>query len=374
MSATPILDLEAEPPAPAKAKRWHIVAGVLLGAALGLTREFMPPLHLPACEPVLFLVFLYLGIALHEVGHLLAGHAVGFRAGALSVGGCSVGRSGEKLAFRFNPRLLMSGYYQPLPPPGEQRAKDFIVMIGAGPAVSLTLLLITALAVMRYGSGPGNWLGSAFWSAAVMGLLSLIPSRTRLNWTDVARIGQLRKHPEPARSWMALLTLQTANTLGGRPREWDAGLCGTAFRGDGNEVENSYRSLLAFYRHMDLDEEEEGLACLEKAIASSQNAGHELRIGMFQEAAFACAYLRRDPQKARVWLQRARAIGRPEFAAAAEGAIAMCEDRFEDALRHFDAAEAVLEKRRLDCGTARAAKATYAECRAECLAALQGQV
>jgi hypothetical protein len=70
MSATPILDLEANPPGRCPRKQPALVGAIvsLFGVVL---LGFLS--HLPPIEALLVIPPLYLEVAVHELGHVLAG-------------------------------------------------------------------------------------------------------------------------------------------------------------------------------------------------------------------------------------------------------------------------------------------------------------
>ena len=67
---------------------------------------------------------------------------------------------------------------------------------------------------------PG-WIGTFLWASLFIDGLSLVPFSAGLQKSDSALLWQLIRYPEQARSWMALLALQTEDARGVRPREWD---------------------------------------------------------------------------------------------------------------------------------------------------------
>jgi hypothetical protein len=105
MSATPILDLGEAPPKSAP-KKW---IGVLIGTLVGILLGMSPSMHIhhfAGLNGFLFFPALYVTVAVHEMGHLLAGRIVGMRPGAIVIGGIVVFKSGQRWLFRFNYRRM----------------------------------------------------------------------------------------------------------------------------------------------------------------------------------------------------------------------------------------------------------------------------
>jgi hypothetical protein len=98
------------------------------------------------------------------------------------------------------------------------------------------------------------------------------------------------------------------------------------------------------------------LGHMERALAASDLCGRPLRHACFLEAAFCSATSRGDAAKARTWLARAANLRKPVSKRGVEAAIAMAENRYQDAWREWNAALVFLEKRKLDSGLARCGK------------------
>ncbi|QOY88379.1 hypothetical protein [Paludibaculum fermentans] len=89
------------------------------------------------------------------------------------------------------------------------------------------------------------------------------------------------------------------------------------------------------------------------------------------EAACASASIRRNPEQARQWRQRATALGKPRSLEAVDAEIAIAEGRYEAALQHLEAAQAHLDKSGFDSGLARFAREQWAQSAALCRATLR---
>jgi hypothetical protein len=375
MSRTPILDLQRDPPA-AKSQRGSQLVGWAVGGAIGLIGPFGTILaiqygfRLPGFNILMFLAALYAGIVLHECAHLLVGKLVGFGFGGIAVGGFVLLRSGDRWTVKFDARWLLGGFAKPLPKMGNYRRADFAWMVGAGPIVNFLLVMAAAGAWLRYGNGGWNWIGSALWAYALLGLMTLLPTQNAANRSDIWRLWQCAFDPLGSRSWMAVLALQTGEAAGMRPRDWDRGLLREVLADRGTDGEYFYRNLLAYYALADAGDATAAMDHLEKALAKSGAAPPKARCLVFMEAAFANAAFQNSAANGRRWIDRARGIGEKEIGIA-DALVAMREFRYQDALRYLGEATTRFGKKRLDSGLARYAKARYAEHEAECRAALK---
>ena len=164
---------------------------------------------------------------------------------------------------------------------------------------------------------------------------------------------------------MAVVMVQAQDANGVRPRDWDADLVRQILAGPPTDNEQPWRQLLASLRCSD----EGCLQHLETALASSASCGKAVRQALFLTAACDCARVRGDAARARAWRERALKLRKPESASSTDAAIAMCEGRYEDALRDNAAARAWLAKRKVDSGIARMAREQLDRMERDCLTA-----
>jgi hypothetical protein len=354
MSATPILDLRQDPPAPRSGK-WMTLICLAVGAAIGfaINGSFG---SLPGINGLLWIPFLYIAIAIHELGHLVAGKIAGMAPGGLVVGGFVLMKSGDHWTFRFDARRIFGGGLAiPQPAKGDFRVAPFAWMVAAGPIASIISTLICWIAFLKYGSGTGDWIGSCFW-ASVVGLTSLIPMSAGLNKSDAARLWMLIRQHGETRAWMAAVAIQAENLNGVLPRDWDSALVdqmlAVAQPGSGR----IFPDLMAYYRRLDERNEPAAREHLESALRESAKSGNAVRQLLFFEAAEVNALMTGSAANARTWLDRGLKLRKPESRTCVDGAIAMCEGRHGDAIRDIAATRAFILKRKQGSGLARFAQ------------------
>jgi hypothetical protein len=360
MSSTPILDLQVEPPRP-RSRRWiGVLTGVALGLLIGLTSG-MNLLHLPQINGLLFFPAMYVAIAVHEAGHLIAGMIVGMPPGAVTIGGIVIFKSGQRWRARFNFRCLLGGMAKVLPPKSGASRSEFVWMIAGGPIASIILTGACAFMSEFYGTEGWGWIGSLFWAALLTVIVSLIPISAGMNKSDGARILTILRSPEQFRSWSALMALQTEETKGVTPREWDADLVREMLTASRSANEYPYVQMLAFYRSLHEKQEQEALQHLENALATSDRCGKILRQCIFLEAGEISAYIRRSTPQARTWLERTGKVRKPLSTDGVEAGIAICQGRYDEARRHLNGIRLRAERRKLDSGLARFSKENLEE-------------
>ena len=251
----PFFDLEEAPPKPPgswPARLIGVIIGVVISAILILAdQNRLPQWHWPAFNGLLLFPALYVVFALHEIGHFVAGKLVGLDAGGISVGPLAFAKSGKNWRFRFDWRTcIIGGFFTPLTTVDVPPLR-YVWLVAGGPLASIVLTVLFGLICAQYGSGAWSWIGSLFWTSLFSVIISLIPVSSGLNKSDGARLWQLLRYPERARSWMALLALQTDNTKGLRPREWNRQLFEQILTTDASASEYLHSHLLAFYRRLD---------------------------------------------------------------------------------------------------------------------------
>ena len=373
LSSTPILDLEQYPPKPPGLWLPRLI-GVMIGSVISALliladQNKLPQWHWPAFNGLLLLPALYVVFALHEIGHLVAGKLVGLDAGGISVGPFAIAKSGKNWRFRVDWRTcILGGFFTPLTT-ADVHPLRYVWLVAGGPLASIALTLLFGLICAQFGSGAWSWIGSLFWTSLFSAIISLIPVSSGLNKSDGARLWQLLRYPEQARSWMALLALQTENTMGMRPREWNRQLMEQILKTDASASEYLYSQLLAYYRRLDEGLETQALEHLEIVLSKSARVGKVLRHALLLEAASASAFVGQRAGQARSWRERACTLRKSESLDALDAKIAMCEGRYEEAVQHWKAAKAYVVRRKLDSGIVRFALEKWAEYEAACIAA-----
>ncbi len=376
MSATPILDLERDPPSAAAARFSRplvLVLGVLLGVTLSAYADgSLPHFGGPAINLWLLLPCLYLTIAVHEMGHLIAGRIAGLENGGISVGAFVFARSGTKWVFQFDPRRWMGGYFRPLATVPEAAPSRYVWLVAGGPLASAVFIAACAFLWIRSGNGATNWIGTLAWMSLFIAATSMIPYNSGLEKSDGARLYHLLRDPTHASTWIALIEMTSEDVNGVRPRDWSNETFERILAVDPAAPEYPHCQLLAYYRASDRGLPDEQVQHLENALARSAEAGVLLRHALFLEAAWSSARIRNEAAHARVWLDRATRLRKPELRSVVEAVIELSEGRYQESLRHWEAANAYVERRGLDAGTIRAARERWAECEAVCRAALNG--
>jgi hypothetical protein len=90
----------------------------------------------------------YLALAVHEAGHLVAGHLVGFHFRYVTVGPLKISKQGKRLRLSgAGRRLWLSGFAASLPTDYRDLPRRTAVMIAGGPAASFLQILVAAAGI-----------------------------------------------------------------------------------------------------------------------------------------------------------------------------------------------------------------------------------
>ena len=186
-------------------------------------------------------------LALHELGHLVAGKWVDFRFAVLIAGPLAVLRTSQGLRISGNESWLLPGLTVMMPERTHALRRRFLWMIAGGPLANLLVLgLIGSLLLITVTVADKETLLDAvsaqppFWKwmvlvcltfTAQMGGLSLVvmiaslwPYRAKKTglMSDGGRIRMLLRGGADADRWVAISMLINTSMTGRRPREWDA--------------------------------------------------------------------------------------------------------------------------------------------------------
>lgn len=369
MTGTPILDLEQAPPE-LKSSRRNRLIGLAIGVVLGLLLAYFTRDDAPNLNFLYWIPALYLAVAVHELGHLTAGAIVGMKPGGLVIGGLTIMKSGDRYSVRFDfKRIIGGGMALPLTQKDKFTPRQFAWMVAGGPVASLALSVLCGTLSILQSDYSGSWINVLFWMA-LLTMTLLIPASAGLNKSDGARLRDLLHHPDGVGPWIALVALQSDEKRGVRPRDWDPELVERALITPPDVNEYPYSELLMFYRQADLGNEAAATEHLENVLATSVRGQKLFCHACYLEASAASALMRKSAAQARVWLDRACKLRKPLMRDSVDAAIAIAEERYDDALIHLRKAREFFRKRKLDSGLARFAIENLEKYEALCTSAL----
>jgi Peptidase family M50 len=338
-SATPILDLRAplpKPQAPGFGPADHFVP-ILTVAAILATRNYQ--LLVPAFA---FWVIILCGIAIHELGHVVAGCSLGFDFQSVAIGPIWIKHEASKWTLTLRRGLLSGLTFMSLDRICKVR-KRLIIYIAAGPAAGL-LLAVISLVCLRISINRDD----AFLSLILTGLTgisilmsvgSLFPIRHGYYASDGTNLKVLLCSREGTRRVLAVRALGMQKRKGmdplrlnsrwvrlaSSPSNVSVGPGFLAYRDDWNAYQNAATTELA-------------AQSLERCLAKSAFLNEENRNVLILEAAVFTARRRNDTRKADIWFKRAVNLERIHLLTRlrAEATLSWASGRFEDSLRQLE--------------------------------------
>lgn len=183
-----------------------------------------------------------LSVALHELGHVVAGKVAGFRFVFMLFWPVQITRKGEnglRVKLRFRTGLGLGGMAGMVPKDGLDLRKAYLTLLAGGPLASLLVSVVTGAIAISLGLGK-SLPGSIFWIIGLTSLLlfflTIVPSNAGGYLSDGAAIMLLKSgKPEAVGRYIALLEMASALATGKRPAEFDKGRLQTLLKADPTE-------------------------------------------------------------------------------------------------------------------------------------------
>jgi hypothetical protein len=280
----------------------------------------------------------YLMLALHELGHLIAGLCVGFRCRSFRVGPVLVERP-FRVSFYRGPGAVVQGVAELVPVVTDKLARRGVAMVSGGPAANF----LTALAVLLLPFPFTAFSGCFIAFSIANGVSDLVPFESRLGVSDGRRIGMLLRQPRCGERWLALLRLGGELADGVLPESLSADFLAKAIavRDASADTVKAYAMAFsaAFHQHQDSDAAHR----LETCLAYSGSATPVLREALMSEAAVFQARRRRHAELAEQWLDGIP-VNTPHrwFRSRAEAAILEAKGDIDGALNKLAETEAAI--------------------------------
>lgn len=261
---------------------------------------------------VLLFLSYFTVVSLHELGHLLAGLAQGFKFYMYVVGFLGVRRDeNDRVEFYLNKDMqLFGGIAGSFPVKEEANVlRKMAWVVAAGPLTTLftgIIFTVAAFAMLYQLTADatafekllsGFLLFSAFMSAAIF-LATTLPNRTGPFFTDRARFFRLIRGGKAAEVEQAVFELITLSYIGKRYRDLDKAKI-ELLKTDPSKMMQSVSDFYHYYYHLDRQEYEQALAYARQLEQDSAEMPASLKNEYLREAAFSYAFIAKDTEKAR---------------------------------------------------------------------------
>ncbi|HZU31837.1 MAG TPA: site-2 protease family protein [Candidatus Angelobacter sp.] len=324
-TSTPVLDVFRPLPPQTKdglsAGEYFLVSSLVILGLVGLPslRSIFESIFAAPASAAYWSLAVVLGAILviavtHEVGHLLAGMAAGFKVTQIRIGPVRLGKSSCNQE-PYSGDVLTLGTCA-----FELRAKNLddmdvnlrrhlLMLAAGGPAASL--LLACALEAARAWGQPGFLVSFSMHFAAllsaILGIAALMPDINRYgNFSDGARLLMLLQRNEKAERWLSNIRCQVALNQGRHPRDWNHGCVARAAAVHDDSRDAFIARWLAYLWAAERQDITCATRYLEGALEVLGYATPVLRNHLFLEAAIFQAWFRDNPSKALFWVYRIR--------------------------------------------------------------------
>jgi hypothetical protein len=239
-------------------------------------------------------------IFVHEIGHLLAGLALGQKCRKFAIGPFEWSVTGSATRMRFTmPRR--AGSVDLIPATFESFRYQRILVAAAGPAASIISgLFLTALS-RRAPNEEAFWIMSFAALCSVAAAVELIPMRWGAAHSDGLMIlDAIRGGPALDQVARNLLALSSNNTPL-RFRNWPRGLVKRVAEGPADPAAARYNLYLAYLRHQDSNETETAESYLDRLLSTWEP---DDPAEYAAEAAYVMGFHRRNALKSAEWHSR----------------------------------------------------------------------
>ena len=286
----------------------RILTFVFLELFATLLRPFADASPLKVC--LFFFVASLVVVGIHELGHLIAGLAVGLKFNTIQAGPIVISRQNRKFRIRFVPSF--SGLTSMHVPSVRRFHKKLKIYIAAGPAINLiTILFGIGLGYLSFFSSlPRDARMSVsvlVFTSAFAFINSILSIRYRNGlFSDGAKLMMLLQPEEKTWRWYSIVGLIQQQRRGARPRDWNARwLKMASYCWDGSRDALS-GAWLAYISANDRKDSTGAAAYLEQCLHGMDIRGNEFRDLIATEAGVFHSWFRNDSVKAKEWFSRVR--------------------------------------------------------------------
>jgi hypothetical protein len=317
---TPILNREAPlPPRTPPGSGLVVVLIVWLGAVIIIVACWLlnrPPMlrhwFLTECRPwvleqwqrigilgvgISVLAAFYMMLAVHELGHVVAGLCVGFRFRSLRVGPLLFSRPFQVSLYR-GPGAFTNGVAELIPVATDRLAGRGVAMALAGPLANFL-----SAAFMFFLPFPITAFSALFIAFSIAnGANDLFPFESRLGVSDGRRIWMLLRQPERGQRWLALLHLAGALSDGVLPESLSPEFLAKAIAVRDESADTVLAHAMAFSAAFHEQRDNEAAHLLETCLAYANLATPVVRAALMSDAAVFQARKRNRADLAAGWL------------------------------------------------------------------------
>lgn len=262
---------------------------------------------LTAVDLLVLPLLILLVLAVHELGHLLAGMSRGMRFLLLIVGPMQWTRSPGGVRFKWHGNLgLMGGLAAATPDPGQPLRPQLQRLILGGPLASLVLAIVALGVSVPLDGRPGAFVVILGFLSLAIFLATATPVSAGGYMSDGMQLLELRRGGSAVAERQLLLRLMGLSYAGVRPRDWDSALVSEALSLEyAVPMRRVAGRIFGLYHAMDRDDREQLLAHAAWLAEHLDEYPQGFRQAVTLELCLVAAQAG-DLDAARVWWQRSR--------------------------------------------------------------------
>jgi hypothetical protein len=280
----------------------------------------------------------YLMLAVHELGHVLAGLCVGFRCRSMRVGPLEIDRSFRVSLYR-GPGAVVQGTAELIPLATDKLAWRSVPMVLGGPVANILAAIVVLLLPLPITAFSGLFIASSI----ANGVNDLLPFESRLGVSDGRRIWMLLRQRARGERWLALLRLGGELNDGVLPESLSADFLAKAIAVRDASADTVKAHAIAYLAAFHQRKDNEAAQRLETCLAYSAHATPALREALMSDAAVFQARRRKRTDLADQWLAGIPIkTQHPWFRARAEAAILEAKGDVDGALGKLAEVEAAI--------------------------------
>jgi hypothetical protein len=280
----------------------------------------------------------YAMLAIHELGHVVAGLCVGFRCRSLRVGPLLFTHPFRVSLYR-GPGAVVNGVAELIPVATDKLVWRGVAMVLGGPVANILSVLVVLLLPL-----PITVFTSLFVACSIAnGINDLLPFESRLGVSDGRRIWMLLRQSERGERWLALLHLAGELNDGVLPESLSAEFLAKAIAVQDASSDTVKANAIAYFAAFHQHKDSVAGQRLETCLAYSGHAMPVLREALMSDAAVFQARRRKRTDLADQWLAGIPVKTQHRwFRTRAEAAILEAKGDVDGALRKLAEVEAAM--------------------------------
>ncbi|MFI5069606.1 MAG: M50 family metallopeptidase [Terriglobales bacterium] len=261
---------------------------------------------------LVFLAALSVAVLIHELGHLAAGWALGFRFNLISVGPLALHLEHGKLKISLLREMTALGYAGMHIDRLVRLRRRVLFYAAAGPVANLATVPAAVMFANHTSFAPAHPWSISF--AAQLAMISILLSLVNLiprplgsgSFTDGSRIAMLLRDLQPTRRLLSLCAVGAQYQNGIRPQNWKQTWLKAGSSVADESADDFCGNWLGYVSANARKDDRLAGSHLERCLKLSRLHTQTVRDIAAQEAAIFAAWFRRDPLLADKWLAQVK--------------------------------------------------------------------